>query len=79
MSGGLLDYLTQAAHISIGMGMPLAEAHEIVIAAHTAELEAQAVALNRFAEHMESFNEPTAPALPTTIGNVTFVDWRRRR
>jgi hypothetical protein len=37
MSGGLLDYLTEAAHISAGLGCTFREASEIVKAAHEYE------------------------------------------
>jgi hypothetical protein len=61
MSGGLLDNLTQAAHIVAGTGVSFEEALQIVADAHD--------------EFMASLDEPTPP---TTIGNVTFVDFRRR-
>jgi len=61
MSGGMLDHLTEAAHIVAGMGITFEEALEIVADAHD--------------EFVASLDEPTPP---TTIGNITFVDFRRR-
>lgn len=61
MTGGMFDYLTQAAHIVAGMDVTFGEALEIVADAH----EEYAAALDK-------------PTPPTTIGNVTFVDFRRR-
>jgi hypothetical protein len=62
MSGGLLDNLTQAAHIVAGMGsVSFNEALEIVADAHDA--------------YVAAIDEPTPP---TTIGNITYVDFGRR-
>lgn len=35
MTGGLLDYVTEASHIAAGIGCTMDEAMEIVKAAHT--------------------------------------------
>jgi hypothetical protein len=65
---GLFDHLVQAHHISAGMGITFPEAMEIVKAA-AEEIEARSSLLDSHSE----------PQPPTTIGNVTFVDFRSRR
>jgi hypothetical protein len=82
MSGGILDHLTQAAHICAGMGVSFDEAQEMVREAcqmQAAHISAITGCTFREAEATYDYylaNLEKEP--PTTIGNITFVDFRRR-
>lgn len=68
-TAGLLDHLTQATHISEGMGIPFDEALNLVGEAYEWNLARAA------RDHEMAMSAPI-----TTIGNVTYgVDFKNKR